>query len=181
MDIKEDEIKDVKKIGTLNGSEVKLVTLKGGFHIGMGKKGKNNKKTEILAVGSHPALVYHQISKKHNNFEQIMEKNEKESVPSVTECSHNLSSTEKNVRGLDIFIMQKNEKIEFQITKHNFEIFKIEALESGNEIVLEKTHKDLDKISNLNINQLSKSLNKTIKEYAKEKGLKVKINFNKYE
>ena len=41
MEIKEDEIKEVRKLGTLNGSEVKLVTLKGGFHIGMGKKDKN--------------------------------------------------------------------------------------------------------------------------------------------
>lgn len=181
MDIKEDEVKEIKKIGTLNGSEVKLVTLKGGFHIGMGKKGKNNQKTEILAVGSHPALVCHQISKKHNNFEQIMEKNESESIPNVMDYSHNLSSAEKNIRGLDIFVMQKNDKIEFQITKHNFEIFKIEAFENGNEIVLEKTHKDLGKISNLNIDQLSKSLNKTIKEYAKQKNLKIKTNFNKYE
>ena len=67
MDIKEDEIKDIKKLGTLNGSEVKLVTLKGGFHIGMGKKRENSRKSEILAVGSHPALVSHQISKKYES------------------------------------------------------------------------------------------------------------------
>jgi len=142
VDIKQDEIKEVKKIGTLNGSEVKLVTLKGGFHIGMGKKGKKSNKSEILAVGSHPALVSHQISKKHTNFEQVMAKNEKEAMPSVTDYSSNLSSIEKNVRGLDIFAMKKNEKIEFQITKHNFEIFSISASECDGNIILEQIDKE---------------------------------------
>lgn len=177
MDIKQDEIKEVKKIGTLHGSEVKLVTLKGGFHIGMGKKGKNSKKSEILAVGSHPALVSHQIQKKHNNFEQAMAKNEREAMPAVTDYSHNLSSIEKNVRGLDIVAMKKNEKVEFQITKHNFGIFAIEASELNGEIVLEKTYKDEASLSTLNKKELSKNLEKTIREYAKEHGLKIKKNF----
>lgn len=177
MDIKQDEIKEIKKIGTLNGSEVKLVTLKGGFHIGMGKKGKNSKKSEILAVGSHPALVSHQISKKHSQFEETMAKNEKESIPSVIDYSHNLNSSEKNVKGLDIFIMKKNEKIEFQITKHNFEIFRIEGFEKDSEIILNKSYKNEDRLANLDKRQLSKNLHKTIKEYANQNGLKIKKNF----
>jgi hypothetical protein len=177
VDIKQDEIKEVKKIGTLHGSEVKLVTLKGGFHIGMGKKGKKSKKSEILAVGSHPALVSHQISKKHTNFEQAMAKNEADALPSVTDYSHNLSSTEKNVRGLDIVAMKKNEKIEFQVTKHNFEIFSIEASECDGHIVLEKTSKNEEMLASLNKQELSKKLTKSIKEYAKEHDLKIKKNF----
>jgi late competence protein required for DNA uptake (superfamily II DNA/RNA helicase) len=177
VDIKQDEIKEIKKIGTLNGSEVKLVTLKGGFHIGMGKKGKKSKKSEILAVGSHPALVSHQISKKHGSFEQVMAKNERDAMPSVTDYSHNLSSSEKSVRGLDIVAMKKNEKVEFQITKHNFEIFSISASELNGEIVLEKSTKNEEMLSSLNKQELSKKLTKTIKEYAQENGLKIKKNF----
>jgi hypothetical protein len=178
MEIKQDEIKEIKKIGTLNGTEVKLVTLKGGFHIGMGKKEKNSAKTDILAVGSHPALVFHQISKKYENkFEETMEKNEQEAMPSVIDYSKNLSSTQKNVLGLDIYVMEKNEKIEFKITKHNFEIFSIESDKVGNEIVLKKTSKDLSKLRNVDKKELSKNLEKTIKEYAKENGLNVKKNF----
>lgn len=177
MDIKQDEIKETRKIGTLNGSEVKLVTLKGGFHIGMGVKNKNSKKSEILAVGSHPALVSHQISKKHSKFEEVMAKNEQEAMPSVIDYSHNLTSSERNVRGLDIVAMKKNEDINFQVTKHNFGIFKIEGYEDNGSIVLEKTYKDSEKLSTLDIEKLSKNLNKTIKEYAKENGLKIKINF----
>lgn len=177
MDIKQDEIKETKKIGTLNGAEVKLVTLKGGFHIGMGVKNKNSKKSEILAVGSHPALVSHQISKKHSKFEEVMAKNEQEAMPSVIDYSHNLTSAERNVRGLDIVAMKKNDNINFQVTKHNFGIFKIEGYEDHDSIVLEKTYKDSEKLSTLDIEKLSKNLNKTIKEYAKENGLKIKINF----
>jgi S-adenosylmethionine synthetase len=98
-------------------------------------------------------------------------------MPSVIDYSHNLTSAERNVRGLDIIAMKKNENINFQVTKHNFGIFKIEGYEDNDSIVLEKTHKDSEKLSTLDIQKLSKNLNKTIKEYAKENRLKIKINF----
>jgi hypothetical protein len=178
MDIKKDEIKEIKKLGTLNGSEVKLVTLKGGFHIGLGKKQKNSREADILAVGSHPALVSHQISKKYETkFEQAMTKNEADAMPSVKDYSHNLTSADKNVLGLDVFAIKKNEEVEFKITKHNFEIFSIHATESSGQITLEKTEKNQDRIKNLDIKELSKSLGKTIKEYADENGLKIKKEF----
>jgi hypothetical protein len=177
MDIKQDEIKEVKKLGTLHDSEVKLVTLKGGFHIGMGKKNKNSKNSEILAVGSHPALVSHQISKKYNQkFEQTMAKSEKEALPSVVEYSHNLSSVEKNVLGLDIYAVKKNEKVQFKITKHNFEIFSIHANENGGDITLEKTEKR-NIPGNVNKTELSKNLEKAIKEYANKNSLNIKKKF----
>jgi GTP:adenosylcobinamide-phosphate guanylyltransferase len=178
VEIKKDEIKEVKKLGTLNGSEVKLVTLKGGFHIGLGKKAKNSKSSDILAVGSHPALVSHQISKKFNDkFEQTMSKNEGEPIPFVKEYSHNLSSADKVVLGLNIFAIKKNEEIEFKITKHNFEIFSIQASENGGEITLKKTEKNAARLKNLNKKEISKNLEKTIKEYAKENSLIIKENF----
>jgi hypothetical protein len=177
MEIKQDEIKEVKKLGTLHDSEVKLVTLKGGFHIGMGKKNKNSKTSDILAVGSHPALVSHQISKKYDQkFEQAMAKSEKEALPSVTEYSHNLNSVEKNVLGLDIYAVKKNERVQFKVTKHNFEIFSIHANENAGEIVLEKTEKGRIP-NNIDKKELSKNLEKTIQEYAKKNSLSVKKNF----
>jgi hypothetical protein len=178
VEIKQDEIKEVKKIGNLHGSEVKLVTLKGGFHIGMGKKSKKSNKSEILAVGSHPAIVSHQIEKQANGkFEQAMAKNEKDALPSIQEYSHNLSSSEKNVLGLDIYAMKKNEKVEFTVTKHNFGIFSIMATQNGSEIVLEKTEKNPERLKNIDKTQLSKNLEKSIKEYAKKNNLKVKKNW----
>ncbi len=178
MDIKEDEIKEVKKLGTLNGSEVKLVSLKGGFHIGMGKKKANSKDSDILAVGSHPAIVSHQISKKfEKGFEQAMAKNEADAMPDVVDYSHNLNSTQKNVLGLDIYAIKKNEKVEFKVTKHNFEIFSIQANELGEDITLEKTSKNEARLANVDKRELSNNLDKTIKEYAKENGLKIKKKF----
>lgn len=178
MEIKKDEIKDVKKLGTLNGSEVKLVTLKGGFHIGLGKKAKNSKSADILAVGSHPALVSHQIVKKFDSkFEQTLNKSESESTSFVKEYSHNLDSADKSVLGLGVFAIKKNEQVEFKVTKHNFEIFSIQASEIGNEIVLEKTEKNIARLKNLDKKELSKSLEKSIREYAKENGLKIKKKF----
>lgn len=178
MEIKEDEIKEVKKIGTLNGSEVKIVSLKGGFHIGMGKKSKNSKNSDILAVGSHPAIVSHQIAKKfEEGFEQSMTKSESNSMSDVSNYSHNLNSTQKNVLGLDIYTIKKNEKIEFKVTKHNFEIFSIQASECGDTITLEETFKNESRLSNLNKKELSNNLGKAIKEYAKENGLKIEKKF----
>lgn len=178
MEIKEDEIKETKNIGTLHNSEVKLISLKGGFHIGVGKKQANSKSSDILAVGSHPAIVSHQISKKYNDkFEQKMEKNEGDSLPSIIEYSHNLSSANKNVLGLDIYAIKKNEKTEFKVTKHNFEIFSIQTSESNGSIVLEKTEKNIDRLKNVDKTELSKNLEKTIKEYATKNGLKIKKKF----
>ena len=178
MEIKEDEIKEVKKLGTLNGSEVKLITLKGGFHIGMGKKESSAKKSDILAVGSHPALISHQISQKFKSkFEQSMAKNEKDQMPSLKDYSHNLTSTQKNVLGLDIYAMKKNENVEFTVTKHNFEIFSISANESGGEIVLEKTEKNKERLKNIDKKGLSQKLEKSIKEYTKEQNLTNKKNY----
>lgn len=178
MEINQDEVKEIKNIGKLNDSEVKLVTLKGGFHIGMGKKSKEAKKSDILAVGSHPALITHQISKKfEGKFEESMAKNEKEAMPNVTECSDNLSKSQKNVLGLDIFVLEKNENVEFKVTKHNFEIFNIKATRDSDNVILEKTEKNSERLKNVDKKELSKSLEKTIQEFARANKLKIKKNF----
>jgi hypothetical protein len=178
MDIKEDEIKEVNKLGTLNGDEVKLVTLKGGFHVGIGKKDEDSKKSSILAVGSHPALVSYQISKKYENkFEQTMAKNEGEPSTQVANYSKALSSLQKNVLGLDIYIMKTEEKIDFKITKHNFEIFSIEAVKNDKDLVLNKIHKNSERLTNINKGELSKSLEKAIKIFAKKNKLNIKKKF----
>jgi hypothetical protein len=178
MDINEDEVKEVSKIGTLNGDEVKIVTLKGGLHIGIGKKSENSNKAAILAVGSHPALVSYQISKKYDQkFEQIMNKNEKELLPEVSNNSNNLSSTEKNVLGLDIYTIKNGQEIDFKITKHNFEIFSIKANQLGDYLSLDKIIKNEERLTNLNKKELSEKLEKTIKKFAKSNKLRIKKNF----
>jgi hypothetical protein len=178
MDIKEDEIKEINKLGNLNGDEVKLVTLKGGLHIGIGKKSEDSKKSAILAVGSHPALVSYQISKQFNQkFEQNLTKAEGEITPEVIDYSKNLSPLNKNILGLDIYAIKTGNDIDFKITKHNFEIFSIQATNDMGILSLNKTIKNDERLSNLNKNELSKNLEKTIKQFAKNNELKIKKKF----
>lgn len=178
MDIKEDEIKEVSKLGLLNGDEVKLITLKGGFHIGVGKKTEDSKKSTILAVGSHPALVSYQISKKYDQkFEQTLNKSEGNVQPEVTEYSKNLSSLQKNILGLDMYAIKTNNTVDFTITKHNFEIFSIKASQNDGTLSLNKTFKNSERLSKLDKKELSKRLEKTIKNFAEQNKLKIKKNF----
>lgn len=178
MDIKEDEIKEVNKLGNLNGDEVKLITLKGGLHIGVGKKTENSNKSAILAIGSHPALVSYQISKKfEQKFEETLNKSEGKISPEVTNYSKNLSSMNKNIMGLDIYAIKTGENVDFKITKHNFEIFSIQAVDDGQTLSLNKTSKNEERLSKLNKAELSKNLEKAIRQFAKNSKLKIKKKF----
>lgn len=178
MDIKEDEVKEINKLGTLNGDEVKLITLKGGFHIGVGKKAENSTKSTILAVGSHPALVSYQISKKfENKFEQTLNKNENGSSSEVIDYSENLNSSQRNILSLGIYAIKENETIDFKITKHNFEVFSVKATSDEDTLSLNKIAKNEEGLNKVNKEELSKNLEKAIKQYAKDKGLKIKKNF----
>lgn len=178
MDIKEDEIKEINKLGTLNGSEVKLITLKGGFHIGIGKKKENSENNDILAVGSHPALVSYQISKKFDNkFEQTLNKSEKNTHHEVTQYSKNLTIQENDKLGLDIYAIKTSQTVDFKLTKHNFEIFSIKASVEDDTLVLNKSSKNLEQLKNLNKSELSKNLEKSIKDFASSNKLKIKKQF----
>lgn len=178
MDIKEDEIKEISKLGTLNGSEVKLITLKGGLHIGVGKSKENNKNADILAVGSHPALISYQIQKKFDkNFEETLNKNENHPSHEVTEYSDNLNFKENEKLGLDIYAIKTSQDIDFKLTKHNFEIFSIKASIEGNDLVLSKITKNTDQLKSLNKKEISKKLEKSIKDFAKSNKLKIKKKF----
>lgn len=180
MDIKEDEVKEINKLGNLNGDEVKIITLKGGLHIGIGKKSENSLKNSILAVASHPALVSHQIAKKfEKKFEQTLNKNEnKNGINSeIIDYSNNLNSTEKNVLSLNIYAIKDNDTVDFKITKHNFEVFSVEATKEEDTLFLNKITKNEQGLSKVNKTELSKNLEKAIKEYAESKKLKIKKNF----
>lgn len=178
MDIKEDEIKEISKLGSLNGSEVKLITLKGGFHIGVGKTKEDSKTADILAVGSHPALISYQIQKKFDKkFEETLNKNENHPCHEVTDYSNNLDHKENEQLGLDIYAIKTNQDIDFKLTKHNFEIFSIKACVEGKELVLNKSTKNAEQLKSLNKKEISKKIEKSIKDFAKANKLKIKKQF----
>lgn len=172
MEIKPNEVEEVKVIGRLNGDDVKMVKTQGGFHIAMGKKDKKSNKAEALAAGSHQALVAYQIEKMHGqDFEPTMYKSEAEQLPKVEDKTSLLPDMAKNA-GLEVYVLSKFNHIDFIICKNNVELAKYETEYSGQEM----TVKDYSFRSSLSPNKfVSQVLAKTIDDKMKELGL-TKVN-----
>lgn len=126
MRITPDEISNIEDIGTLNKKPVKLIKLKGGFHVAIGRK-KGSINEEALGAGSHPAIVKYNLEKQYPDFEPIMMKSEGFNEPIVEKHSHFLSE-ELRKSGHDIFSIQDGPEVEFQVTKHNANIATIKGV-----------------------------------------------------
>lgn len=108
--IRPEEVDSIESIGELNGSDVKVIRTIGGFYAAT-SKGANGRDS-VLAGGSHPALVRHQLVKKFgNSFRPSLLKSENSQVQAqVFEKNTFLSEKDKNggfsiaavVQGLDI-------------------------------------------------------------------------------
>lgn len=121
MNITPNEIDTIEDIGMLNGSPVRIIRTKGGFHIVTGKS--NGKKLdEALAAGSHPAIVKFNLEKQYPGFQPNMMKSEASlNAAAVTNHSKYLSE-ELRKSGHDIYSVQSGANIEFQITKHDVKV-----------------------------------------------------------
>ena len=118
MEIKPEEVKQIKTIGSLHGDEVKLILTKGGFNVAVGRRNKNSKKVEALAAGSHAALVNHQLTKQFkNSFEPVLAKSESEQMEKVEDKS-NLLPAEISDKGIELYILSKSNKLDFVVYKH---------------------------------------------------------------
>jgi len=168
MDIKPNEVEEVKVIGKLNGDDVKLVKTHGGFHIAMGKKDKKSNKAEALAAGSHQALVAYQVEKMHGNeFEPTIYKSEAEQLPKVEDKSDSLPDMAKN-SGIELYVLSKFNHIDFVLCKNNVELAKYETEYSGQDM----TVKNYGFRSSLSPNKfVSQVLAKAIDDKMKELGL----------
>ena len=122
MQIKPNEVENIKVIGELNGQPVKLLKTIGGYHVAIGAKTKGSKTVEPLAAGSHPALVNHQIEKEFKkDFQPSIMKSEAETFPIVKEFTNKLSQQMVN-EGFQVFSLKKNNEINFIATKHGAEV-----------------------------------------------------------
>ena len=83
----------------------------------------------------------------------------------------------KNILGIDIYAIKTGDKVDFKITKHNFEIFSIQASKDDSVLSLNKTFKNEERLSRLDKSELSKSLEKAIKQFAKNNKLKIEKKF----
>ena len=134
MDIRPDEVESVKTIGELNGQDVKLIKVYGGFNIAVGTKKKGKKKPEVLAAGSHPALVTYQLTKEFtDDFKPAMCKSEAEIMPSVEEKTIELT---KNLTscGFEAHILSKNNELNFIISRFGLNIVKYDAEVSSDQL-----------------------------------------------
>jgi len=138
MDIRPDEVESVKVIGNLFGNDVKLVKTHGGFHIAVGKKKKNNSKTEALAAGSHQAIVAHQICKEYgSDFQPALFKSEHDALEAVEDRTEYLPS-EAITKGIELFTLSKGEHHEFILYKRGVTLAKYEATVKDQALILKK-------------------------------------------
>lgn len=120
MNLKPEDIDQVEEAGILEGQPIKLVRTRGGFWMAANHKG-------ILAAGSHPAIVKHQLSKMFPNFQAAMCKSESMSDALVEKHSHFLSDDLRK-SGHDIYSIQNGSDVEFQITKQNMKVASLQTV-----------------------------------------------------
>lgn len=174
MDIKADEIESIKVIGELNNSEVKMMRLYGGFHVAVGLKKKGQKNPEVLAAGSHPALVSHQLTKEYSDdFKPKLCKSESEQFPTVEEVTNRLSPDTLGF-GVEAYILEKNNKIEFIFSKYGVDLIKYEGVIENNSLSITNHTATLTNYPN-KPNTVFKDFVDMMDNKCKEKGI-VKIN-----
>jgi len=138
MDILPGEIQEIKNVGSLFGGDVKMIYLKGGLHLFVGKKKKNANKSETLAASSHAAIGMHQIEKDFGaDFEPALAKSEHDALPAVENKSKYLPS-EQLEKGVELYVLSKKEKVEVVLYKHGLTLAKYEAKASKGSLELQK-------------------------------------------
>jgi len=136
MNIKPDEVEEVKVIGRLNDDDVKIVKTKGGFHVAIGKKEKNSRKADALAAGSHPGIVSYQIEKMYGTgFQPAIFKSEQDALHKVEDKTENLPDMAKNA-GLELYVLNKSNEYSFVLCKHGLELAKYETELEADELVI---------------------------------------------
>lgn len=150
MDIKPEEIEDIKIIGHLYGDEVKIIKCVGGFNIAIGKRERSSKKAEALAAGSHRGIVAHQIAKQFkNDFQPAMFKSESEQLEKVEENTKLLPHKHIDF-GLELFTLNKGDNYEIILYKHGITLGKYETEVSGDKLLI-KSHNFKTKTENKDI------------------------------
>lgn len=169
MDIRPEEVEEVKVIGRLHDDDVKIIKTRGGFHIAVGKKERNSRKSDALAAGSHAALVAYQIEKAHGiDFQPAIFKSEADRLPSVEDITDSLPENAQN-RGIEMYILNKSDNFDFVMCKNGLELAKYETERVGDELVI-KSHNFRKSVSPNKF--VAETLSKTINEKIKEIGVK---------
>jgi hypothetical protein len=143
IEIRPSEIDSVDSIGDLDGEEVKLVRTKGGLYIAVGRP-RGKKKEEVIAAGSHPAIVMYNIEKSFSNFRPSMMKSESHEFGIVSGMTDLLPSKMRD-SGYDLYVIKKSNEVDFVLTKSQIEVLKYEGRLVGSDVVISKADKIITK------------------------------------
>jgi hypothetical protein len=138
MKIESKEIASIEEAGILDGAPVKMMRLKGGFYIAVGRpKGKPTE--EALAAGSHPAIVKYNLAKQYPGFQEAMMKSEAFAGSDALVDKHSHFLTEDMRKsGHDIFSVQNGPDITLYLTKHNVKIGTVSGHLQENNVVIKE-------------------------------------------
>lgn len=139
MEIRPSEIDSVDSIGDLAGEQVKLVKTKGGLYIAVGRpRGKN--KDEVLAAGSHPAIVRYNIQKAFSGFQPSMMKSEA-GIESIVAGVSDLLPKQMQNDQYDLYVIKKSNQVDFVLTKSQVEVLKFEGHLIDSDLIVFKPEK----------------------------------------
>lgn len=136
LEIRPSEIDFVDSIGDLDGEKVKLVKTKGGLYIAVGKpRGKH--KEEVIAAGSHPAIVRFNIEKSFSSFQPAMMKSESGDESLVAEAA-NLLPEDMRSDDYSLYVIKKSQEVEIVLTKSQIEVLGYQATLNGSDLVVSR-------------------------------------------
>jgi hypothetical protein len=173
MDIKSEDVAEIVEVGELNGDKVKMIKTWGGLHVMVGKKDKNSKKPDALAAASHKALAVHQLEKMYgNDFRPSIMKSEGYNSEQVSDFQ---VTPEMSKDHLEIQAIQKNNQVEFVVSRFGLILAKYGCEIQKNELVLLGYQKNSKASETLQKNQedITKSIQKAMTAFIE----KNKINF----
>ena len=164
MELKPSEIDFIEQIGELDGSPVRMARTLGGYWIALGKP-KGKAQDEALAAGSHPAVVKHNIEKQFQGFRPAMAKSEFASSQEEVTGFSELLPKELRDSGYDLYALEKNQNIEYILTKYNNACASLKAQIGPDSIKLNKSENIFDS----NIKVFSKAVAEAAAQMASNK------------
>lgn len=172
MEIKPEEVKEIKVIGRLFDNDVKLVKTHGGFHIAVGVKSKNSKKAEALAAGNHQAIVAHHIQKTFgSDFQPAMFKSEAEKLEKVEEKTNFLPSSAIE-KGMKLYTLSKNHNYTVVLEKHGMLLGEYKLERDGDAFLITDKKFNNSKLAGEDKKSLAKSISGAIEDKAFQIGVK---------
>jgi hypothetical protein len=139
IEIKPSEIESVDSIGELDGEQVKLVKTRGGLYIAVGRP-RGKKKEEVIAAGSHPAIVKYNIEKSFAEFQPAMMKSEAGEESIVAGMSDLLPANMRK-SGYDLYVLRKSNAVDFVLTQSQIEVINFPGHLTDSDLVLFKSDK----------------------------------------